>query len=111
MSVCNSSTVRYDVRLSSEKVKTGSAVINGHLDRPGGSPATFWNLQYLVPGDTIMVLDAQGKTLRFRVLRVASYPPQQAPVQEIFGATDGIYLNLITCAGTWIPAQRDVPLH
>lgn len=91
--------------------QSGSAVINGHLDRPGGYPATFWNLRYLVPGDTVMVLDAQGKTLHFRVLRVASYPPQQAPVQEIFGATDGNYLNLITCAGTWIPAQHQTTLR
>lgn len=89
----------------------GSAVINGHLDRPGGYPATFWNLRYLVPGDTVMVLDAQGRTLHFRVLRVASYSPQQAPVQEIFGTTGGNYLNLITCAGTWIPAQHQTTLR
>ena len=89
----------------------GSAVINGHLDRPGGYPATFWNLRYLVPGDVVMVLNDQGKTLQFRVLRVASYPPQQAPIQNIFGTTGGIYLNLITCAGTWIPAQHQTTLR
>jgi LPXTG-site transpeptidase (sortase) family protein len=91
--------------------ESGSAVINGHLDRPGGYPATFWNLRDLTPGDTVMVLDAQGKTHTFRVLRVASYDPQQAPLQEIFGTTGGTFLNLITCAGTWIPAQHQTTLR
>ncbi|MGZ3609600.1 MAG: class F sortase [Ktedonobacteraceae bacterium] len=84
----------------------GSAVINGHLDRPGGFPAVFWNLRYLQVGDTIMVVNSQGKTMHFRVLSIASYSPQAAPVQSIFGTTGGIYLNLITCAGTWIPSEH-----
>jgi LPXTG-site transpeptidase (sortase) family protein len=84
----------------------GSAVINGHLDRPGGYPAIFWNLRYLQVGDNIMVVNAQGKIIHFRVLNIASYSPQAAPVQSIFGTMGGIYLNLITCAGTWIPSEH-----
>lgn len=89
----------------------GSAVINGHLDRPGGYPAAFWNLRYLQAGDTLMVVNAQEKTMHFHVLRIASYSPQAAPVQDIFGMTGGIYLNLITCAGTWIPSQHQTTLR
>ncbi|GAC1422012.1 MAG: class F sortase [Ktedonobacteraceae bacterium] len=89
----------------------GSAVIDGHLDRPGGYPAVFWDLHKLQVGDTIKVVDAKGKTLRFRVTRTASYAPQDAPVQEIFGDTGGTYLNLITCAGTWIPSQKQTTLR
>jgi LPXTG-site transpeptidase (sortase) family protein len=89
----------------------GSAVINGHLDRPGGYPAIFWNLRYLQTGDTVMVVNAQGKTMHFRVLRIASYTPQSAPVQDIFGTTGGIYLNLITCAGTWIPNEHQTTMR
>ena len=89
----------------------GSAVINGHLDRPGGYPAVFWNLRELHAGDEVLIVNAQGNTLHFRVTRTASYPPQEAPVQEIFSTTGGIYLNLITCAGTWIPAQHQTTLR
>ena len=89
----------------------GSAVINGHLDRPGGYPGVFWNLRDLRAGDEVLIVNALGKTLHFRVTRIASNPPQEAPVQEIFGTTGGIYLNLITCAGTWIPEQHQTTLR
>ncbi len=89
----------------------GSAVIDGHLDRPGGYPAVFWNLRYLHVGDSVIVQNAQGKEYHFSVTRLAWYSPQQAPVQEIFGTTGGIYLNLITCAGTWIPSEHQTTLR
>jgi len=89
----------------------GSAVIDGHLDRPGGSPAVFWNLRKVHVGDAVMVIDAQGKTTRFHVTRVAFYEPQAAPLQEIFGNDDGTYLNLITCAGDWIPSEHQTTLR
>ena len=84
----------------------GSAVIDGHLDRPGGYPAVFWHLKDLHIGDKVMVVDAHGKTLRFHVIDFAFYPVQALPVQEIFGNNQGLYLNLITCAGDWIPDQH-----
>jgi sortase (surface protein transpeptidase) len=89
----------------------GSAVIDGHLDRPGAYPATFWYLSNMHVGDAVMVVSAQGVTKRFRVTRVAFYPPQAAPLQEIFGNTSGTYLNLITCAGDWIPSQHQTTLR
>lgn len=89
----------------------GSAVIDGHLDRPGGYPAIFWNLRSLHPGDKVTVIDTHGKLLTFGVTRVALYPPQQAPVQEIFGNNAGHYLNLITCAGDWIPSQHQTTMR
>jgi len=89
----------------------GSAVIAGHLDRPGGNPAVFWRLRELHVGDEVQVVDTQGKTLHFHVTRIASYPPQQAPVQDIFGNTAGSFLNLTTCAGDWIPTQRQTTLR
>jgi LPXTG-site transpeptidase (sortase) family protein len=89
----------------------GSAVIDGHLDRPGGYAAVFWHLQDLHQGDEVMVIDANGKTLRFRVTGIAFYSPQDAPVQEIFGNKTSAYLNLITCAGDWIPSQHQTTLR
>ncbi len=89
----------------------GSAVIDGHLDRPGASPAVFWYLRDIHVGDEVLVVNAQGKTKHFRVTNVAFYSPQAAPLQEIFGNDSGNYLNLITCAGDWIPSQHQTTLR
>jgi len=89
----------------------GSAVIDGHLDRPGGFPAVFWHLRQLHVDDAVSVVMSNGKKLTFRVTRVAYYPPQAAPLQDIFGNSGGIYLNLITCAGDWIPSQHQTTLR
>lgn len=48
----------------------------------------------------------EGKQYHFHVTHLAWYPPPQAPLQEIFGVAGGTYLNLITCAGTWIPREH-----
>ncbi len=84
----------------------GSAVIDGHLDRPGGYPAVFWRLRELHAGEAVIVVNAQGKAVHFHVTQVAYYAPQAAPLQEIFGNGGGTFLNLITCAGDWIPDQH-----
>ena len=89
----------------------GSAVIAGHLDRPGGAPAVFWSLRNLQPGNMVMVVNTTGATLRFKVTRVTSYPPNQAPLQDIFANNGGKYLNLITCAGDWIPSEHQTTLR
>ena len=59
--------------------EVGSAVIDGHLDRPGGFPAVFWNLRDLHVGDSVMIMDTVGGTVRFRVTRISLYHPRQAP--------------------------------
>jgi sortase (surface protein transpeptidase) len=89
----------------------GSAVIDGHVDRPGGLPAVFWRLHDLQVGDTVLVTDATGNTRNFHVTRIAFYHPQEAPLQDIFGNWGGAYLNLITCAGDWIPSQQQTTLR
>ena len=89
----------------------GSAVIDGHLDRPGGFPAVFWRLRDLHVGDEVLVKNNSGKTLRFQVTRIELYAPQDAPIQDIFGNGGGTYLNLITCAGDWIPSQHQTNLR
>ncbi|MEO7021616.1 MAG: class F sortase [Ktedonobacteraceae bacterium] len=89
----------------------GSAVIDGHLDRPGGSPAVFWNLRNLHIGDDIMVVNSGGKVLHFRVVNMQYYTPTDAPLQTIFGNSGGTFLNLITCAGQWIPTQHQTTLR
>ena len=89
----------------------GSSVIDGHLDRPGGNPAVFWYLRNLHVGDEVLVKNSSGKTLRFQVTRIEYYAPQDAPIQDIFGNWGGTFLNLITCAGDWIPSQHQTNLR
>jgi hypothetical protein len=89
----------------------GSAVIDGHLDRPGGLPAVFWNLRNLHVGDSIMVVNPGEKPLHFRVRNIEYYTPNNAPLPTIFGNTTGTFLNLITCAGQWIPTQHQTTLR
>ncbi len=89
----------------------GSAVIDGHVNRPGNLPAIFWDLHKLHKGDMVQVVDGAGKTLHFQVTDVEYYAPQNAPLQLIFGNSGGRYLNLITCAGDWIPSQHQTTLR
>ena len=89
----------------------GNAVVAGHLNRPGGSPAVFWHLRDLQAGDPVTIKDRHGKTLHFRVTHLASYPPQSAPLQEIFGESNRASLNLITCAGDWLPSEQQTALR
>ncbi|HLL80117.1 MAG TPA: class F sortase, partial [Ktedonobacteraceae bacterium] len=89
----------------------GSAVIDGHLDRPGGYPAVFWNLRYVHLNAPVYVIGSDGRQLRFHVTRISYYTPQDAPLQDIFGNRSGVFLNLITCAGDWIPSQHQTTLR
>ncbi|GHO85617.1 class F sortase [Dictyobacter formicarum] len=84
----------------------GTAVIDGHLDRPGWLPAVFWDLKKLRVGDTVIVQAKNGDTAQFKVIKVANYKPAQAPIKLIFGRQDGTFLNLITCAGVWVPEEN-----
>lgn len=84
----------------------GNAVIGGHLDRPDGSPALFWNLRQLAEGDSVVVRTAQGTTLHFTVTAVQAFanPTGGATdpvIERIFGPAQTAHLNLITCTGTW----------
>jgi LPXTG-site transpeptidase (sortase) family protein len=89
----------------------GSAVIDGHLDRPGATPAVFWNLNKMHIGDHVSVTDTQGHIRNFRVFKMQSYAPNNAPTNEIFNDKTGTYLNLITCAGYWIATQHQTSLR
>lgn len=79
----------------------GNGVLDGHLDKASGAPAVFWNLAKLVAGDKIIVTDEKGTDRTFSVVRIAQYPYDNFPLQEVFGPSDKAMLNLISCNGTW----------
>ena len=62
-------------------------------------------------GDEVMVIDVHGNTLHFHVPSIMFYSPEHTPLQHIFENTAGRFLNLITCAGDWIPSQHQTTLR
>lgn len=101
MDIPDSSTAVGWFHLGYEPGEEGSAVLAGHLDTMRGTPAVFWRLRRLRPGDIVEVEDRKGKRLQFRVTHRATYPMDDAPLLDIFGPSDTPRLTLITCNGKW----------
>jgi sortase A len=78
----------------------GSSVIAGHVDSKKG-PAVFFYLTNLKKGDEVHVIGKEGKELTFVVSEIHAYSAEEAPIRQIFGASDKPILNLITCTGTF----------
>ena len=83
----------------------GPAVILGHLDSATG-PAVFYHLAALRQGSKVVVTREDGSTATFEVQRVASFPVDQFPTAEVYGATTDPELRLITCGGQYSLVQR-----
>lgn len=84
----------------------GSAIISGHYGPwLSGAVSVFNNLHKLKNGDKIYVKDDKGSVITFAVKEIRTYNPNDSP-SEVFNKNDGIYLNLITCAGDWIQSQK-----
>ena len=84
----------------------GSAVMAGHEDNAVSLDGVFKHLEDLEVGDDVYVVDAQGKRTHFRVTDEQIYPYDNAPVEKIFNTKDKARLNLITCAGDWVPSAK-----
>lgn len=82
----------------------GNAVFDAHVF------AAFANLKHVAVGDDIYVRMRDGNDLHFVVTGVSTYALADVPVETLFGATDGIHLNLITCAGK-LTADRSTYDH
>ncbi|MFJ4970697.1 class F sortase [Streptomyces sp. NPDC088755] len=80
----------------------GPSVIAGHVtwDR---SPAVFFRLAELEPGDRIEVRREDGTTAVFTVDRTAVYPKDDFPTVEVYRNLDHAGLRLITCGGDFSP--------
>ena len=84
----------------------GSAVIAGHYGRwKNSKTSVFDNLGKLKKGDKVYVEDADGKITAFVVKEARRYKADEI-VPDVFNKTDGKYLNLITCSGTWLESQK-----
>jgi len=83
----------------------GSAVIDGHVVGSRGQNAVFIDLKKLQKGDSLFVIDGQGRTASFVVREARPYSQNQHP-SEVFNTSDGVHLNLITCSGDWDTTQH-----
>lgn len=81
--------------------ETGNAVLAGHLDTATSAEGVFANLKDIKVGADVYVTDSKNNSLHFTVTKIAAYTSQDAPLSEIFGASDTPRLNLITCDGKW----------
>lgn len=78
----------------------GPSVIDGHVDSPNGI-AIFWRLGELQMGDVIEIDKANSITAKFKVDRVAQYPQDNFPTDEVYGNLNYAGIRLITCSGTF----------
>ncbi len=78
----------------------GSAVLDAHVY------AAFRKLKKVPAQSSIYIEDARGETLEFIVIASKSYPLHAVPADIIFTDASGVYVNLITCEGTFIPSQN-----
>lgn len=84
----------------------GNAVIDGHLDGKNVKEAVFYNLGNVKMGDLVDVIEASGTIAQFKVTRVELYPYDASTTNIFSSDTATAHLNLITCAGDWIPNQK-----
>jgi sortase (surface protein transpeptidase) len=86
--------------LGSVPGQPGDAVIDGHLDGPGGGPAVFWRLDQLRVGDRIEFSMARGGTAAFTVSSEGLVAADQVPAGQ-FDTQGSARITLVTCAGAW----------
>ncbi len=86
----------------------GNAILAGHYDRVGGSPAVFYKLVKLEPGDLIEVEDSTQRLIKFEIYEV-SYVSMNDPgaVLKAYEETKDPILTVITCGGVWSPVEKD----
>lgn len=76
----------------------GPAVIAAHVNYAKVAGA-FARLHETAVGDTATVTRADGRTVTFRVYRVAHFPKSAFPTRDVYGNTAGPELRLVTCGG------------
>ena len=85
--------------------EVGSAVLAGHVDNGLALPWVFSRLSDLKEGDDIYVSMADGRSIHYIVVSLATYD-YNAKVPEVFGENDGNYLKLVTCTGVWMASAK-----
>lgn len=84
----------------------GSAVIAGHYGWIGNQGSVFNDLNKLIKGDEVIVVDIKDTSITFVVRENQKFDPK-ADASTVFKSDDGkAHLNLITCAGAWVNSEN-----
>ena len=83
----------------------GATVLAAHVDY-GGRPGAFFNLAELRSGDRIEVELSDGSVLPYRVTGNTQYDKTELPAEELFRKDGSPVLQLVTCGGSFDPAER-----
>ena len=84
---------------------SGAAVLAAHAGPPE-NPSIFQRLQSLKKGAVIKIEDKSSNIALFEVTETATYQPNTAPRERIFGKTKEPRLAIITCTGEWLPSDQ-----
>lgn len=83
----------------------GSAVFAGHVNNALTKSGVFANLSKISKGAYVVVEDAEGRSLVYRVTSVEQYPAN-ASTEKLFATSGNKQLVLITCDGAWVPSAK-----
>jgi LPXTG-site transpeptidase (sortase) family protein len=86
--------------------EAGPSVIIGHVDWDH-SPAVFFRLRHLRPGDLVTVDRADGSVARFRVTARKQVAKSDFPTDEVYAPDLAPSLRLITCGGDFDTTSRN----
>lgn len=83
----------------------GPAVLGAHVDSKTG-PGIFYRLGQVEKGDDITVTREDKTRVTFTVDKVAVYPKDEFPTDEVYyGNFDRPEIRLVTCGGPYDPAE------
>jgi len=82
----------------------GNIFLAGHL-QVGSSPAVFWNLHNVKPGDRVIV-SAGGADFYYSVIS-EEYETKADALHAVVDPVDREVVTLMTCAGNYIPSTGD----
>lgn len=82
----------------------GSAVLAGHVDSRTQGQGVFFRLAAIEVGDVILLTQAGGAKLTYRVVARESLEKERLPTEELFARDGPPRLTLITCSGAYIPS-------
>lgn len=79
----------------------GPAIFVGHY--AGGAGSVFDRLYSVQEGTVITVVDGYGKEFKYRITKKAEYGKDRVPMTAIMRGDTKSRLEIITCAGQWLP--------
>src|SRR5215472_14217849 len=95
-------------RFTAKPGSGSNAVFSGHRDfgQPA-TPAVFWHLDQLGPGDAIAVVSDRQTQILYRVVRTWDYSVTSIPMEQVLAADPGDAVTVITTSGTYLRGGYD----